>query len=69
MSIQPDKHDKTAEVVWDQDGVDGSRVEDFDWPEGAIVRGSINLGQQNVIDRKEVDDDWRQISSELLEKI
>ena len=69
MTRQPDRHNEAAETVWGQDGLNGSCVDDFDWPEGAIVRGSINLGQQNVIDRKEVDDDWRSISSELLERI
>jgi len=69
MTMQPDRHDETVEVVWDQDGMNGSSVEDFVWPDGAMVRGSINLGRRNVIGRKEVDDDWRAISSDLLKRI
>ncbi|MBT3198976.1 MAG: hypothetical protein HN350_03580 [Phycisphaerales bacterium] len=69
MTTQPDGHNEAAEVVWDRDGVNGSCVADFDWPEGAEVRGSINLGQQNVIDRKEVNDDWLAISNDLLQRI
>jgi hypothetical protein len=51
---------------WERDFPSPSRVEDFVWPEGAELRGSINLVDQKMIDRVEVAAEWERVRDELL---
>ena len=52
--------------VWEQDFDTPSDLGSFMWPEGAELRGNINLVDGKMIDRVEVDAAWDRIKKKLL---
>ena len=42
---------------------------DFLWPEGAELRGNINLVDEQMIDRLEVAAEWKRLKTKLLKKL
>ena len=58
-----------VDQVWDQDFASPSCLDDFIWPEGAELRGNINLVDQKMIDREEVDFEWNRVTRKLLQKL
>jgi hypothetical protein len=61
--------DAQADQTWEEDFASPSCVADFVWPDGVELRGNINLVDQKIIDREEVDAEWKRISSKLLQKL
>jgi len=55
--------------TWDVDFPSPSRVEDFIWPEGAEVRGNVNLADRQVIGRDEVEAEWNRVKTKLLKML
>ena len=69
MTAKDEKLKESSNVVWEQDGISADCASDYIWPEGAAVRGNVNLANKDVIDRKEVDKDWHDVTSKLLKAI
>ncbi len=55
--------------VFNCDGLNASCAGDFAWPEGAEVRGNVNLANQEAIYRDEVEADWDHETTRLLARL
>lgn len=51
---------------WDIDFPSPSCAQDFVWPEGAELRGNVNLVDRKIIDRRDVASEWRRLRDKLL---
>ena len=55
--------------AWEEDFATPSCLADFVWPEGAELRGNINLVDGQMIDRDEVAAEWTRVKTKLLQKL
>lgn len=69
MTTQSDQVERREGEVWEEDFATPSCLADFVWPEGAELRGSINLVDEKMIDRDEVASEWTRVKTKLLQKL
>ena len=69
MTTHPGKMEQPASVLSEEDFPTPSCLTDFVWPEGAELRGNINLVAGEMIDREEVATEWNRIKKKLLKKL
>ena len=55
--------------VWEEDFPTPSCAVDFVWPEGAELRGNVNLVDAQMIDRQEIAAEWVRIKTKLLQTL
>ena len=66
MTAHPQQVDTRRDDAWEYDFASPSCLADFTWPEGAELRGNVNLVDEQMIDRQEVAERWERIKTKLL---
>ncbi len=66
MTTHSEQFEQQNDEAWEKDFASPSCAVDFIWPEGAELRGNINLVDEQMIDRVEVDSEWNRLKTKLL---
>ena len=69
MTTHSEQVEQRGGETWEEDFASPSCVADFVWPEGAELRGNINLVDEQMIDRVEVESEWTRLKTKLLKKL
>ena len=69
MTTHSEQYEQLGDETREVDFASPSCAIDFVWPEGAELRGNVNLVDEKIIDRVEVASEWTRLKTKLLEKL